>query len=129
VRYVFVYGTLRRGEARDINCLLPAPEFVMQAKVFGRLYDLGTYPGLQLGYGNAVVGEVYAISPSLESVLDEIEGIGTESRDEYLKSTVDVSLDGKPCSCLVYEVNPAGLSDKTLIAHGDWVRYRQDTKN
>ena len=65
-RHVFVYGTLRRGEQRDINLLTPAPRWLGSASVEGVLYDLGEYPGLVLGREpvpgqTKVKGEVYEI--------------------------------------------------------------------
>ena len=40
-RHVFVYGTLRRGQANDINRLLPAPRYVGQGVITGVMYHLG----------------------------------------------------------------------------------------
>ena len=71
-RYVFVYGTLRRGGSNDINRLAPAPVWVGEASIAGTLYDFGRYPGVVLGGEGRVVGEVYGIDASLERVLDEI---------------------------------------------------------
>ena len=121
---MFVYGTLRRGEVRDINALKPAPTFVMQGTVLGTLFNLGKYPGLVLGQGSPVLGEVYAIADELETVLDAIEGIGPNPRDEYAKRTVEVLSAKERYACLVYEVNPSCLPGKERIHHGDWVRYR-----
>ena len=39
--HVFVYGTLRRGEANDINRLRPPPRYLGQARTRGTLYALG----------------------------------------------------------------------------------------
>ena len=72
-RHAFVYGTLRRGDDNDINRLQPAPVFVGEARIKGRMYHLGRYPGVLLGGPHDVAGEVYAISAELERVLDEIE--------------------------------------------------------
>jgi gamma-glutamylcyclotransferase (GGCT)/AIG2-like uncharacterized protein YtfP len=78
--HIFVYGTLRRGGVNDINRLSPSPRFMGIAQVAGRLVSLGDYPGIQLGKGGYVVGEVYAISAELEMVLDHIEGLSANSR-------------------------------------------------
>ncbi|MFC5523801.1 gamma-glutamylcyclotransferase family protein [Polaromonas jejuensis] len=144
LRHVFVYGTLRRGEERDINRLLPAPRWVGRASVAGVMHDLGAYPGLVLGGPGRVLGEVYEISAELEQRLDEIEEVWPQPSGEYAKREAAVQLDrsafvrsaqpGRPGSeaagapevlvCLLYELAPARTVGKPVIASGDWVRYR-----
>ncbi|MES2413701.1 MAG: gamma-glutamylcyclotransferase family protein [Pseudomonadota bacterium] len=131
-RYVFVYGTLRRGEERDINRLHPAPEYVGKASMTGRLFDLGTYPGLVLGGEGAVQGEVYRISAALERLLDEIEEVWPQQTGEYAKREVKVDLAAAEAGdalylsmqCLVYEIAIARTTGHTCIESGDWVKYR-----
>ena len=142
-RRVFVYGTLRRGEQRDINLLRPAPRWVGSGLIRGALYDLGTYPGVVLdagavkGTGGVVRGEVYAITPALELVLDEIEEVWPQQTGEYTKREVAVTLDNSPAdlpghetcspfvvSCLVYDIDAASSKGRVLIAGGDWVEHR-----
>ena len=48
-RYVFVYGTLRRGDDNDITRLLPSPQYVGDTVINGVMYHLGAYPGVILG--------------------------------------------------------------------------------
>jgi len=126
-RHVFVYGTLRRGDVRDITQLHPAPQFSGMASVAGLLYDLGPYPGLLLGGEGRVVGEVYAISAELERLLDEIEEVWPQQTGEYSKREVRVQLDSASAAaaglaCLVYEINPARLAGRQVITGGDWRR-------
>lgn len=122
--HVFVYGTLRRGEANDINRLEPAPVWVGEATVAGRLFDLGRYPGLLLGGETCVSGEVYSITRALEAVLDEIEEVYPQQRDEYFKRSVTVAVRGRPFRCIVYEINGAYLDGHARIPDGDWVHWR-----
>lgn len=124
-RHVFVYGTLRRGGANDINRLRPAPEYVGMGEVQGVLYHLDWYPGLTLGGEEAVtvVGEVYRIAPALEAVLDEIEQIVPGADSEYFKREIDIQVQGRPLSCLLYEVNPARVRGRRPIGHGDWIVF------
>ena len=127
VRHVFVYGTLRRGGDNDITRLLPAPRFVGQAKVCGVMHDLGAYPGVILGGGKAatdIVGEVFAIEPTLERILDEIEELYPQQRDEYFKRHIRVHTSGVGLTCIVYEINPAYAFGKPVIASGDWLANR-----
>lgn len=96
LRHVFVYGTLRRGEERDINRLTPAPRWVGHASVAGTLHHLGAYPGLVLGGQGLVRGEVYEISPELERQLDEIEEVWPQQSGEYIRREVLVALESPP---------------------------------
>lgn len=132
-RHVFVYGTLRRTGSNDITGLQPAPRLIGVGRVAGVLYHLGAYPGLVLAGGESprengagshcpeVLGEVYAIDPALESVLDEIEGLGANPTDEYAKREICVCVQGQALSCLVYEINPRYVVAAPAIAHGDWL--------
>ena len=138
-RHVFVYGTLRQGEVRDINHLLPAPRKVGPARVQGLIYDLGCYPGAVLGELGWIQGEIYAITPELERVLDEIEEVWPQQTGEYLKREIEVQLASvenfqsqrsktsiKAIFCLVYEVAPERIANRPLISSGDWVRHHKE---
>ena len=128
-RYVFVYGTLRRGEQRDINLLLPTPLFIGYGKTPGVLYDLGAYPGVRLGGSKLVHGEVYHISPELERQLDEIEEVWPQQTGEYTRQDVRVAFTDAPVgygrgsgqTCLVYEITDKCTSGMPVISTGDWL--------
>ncbi len=123
--YVFVYGTLRRGQERDINRLQPRPVFVGDSRINGTLYDLGSYPGVRFGGERWVQGEVYQITPELERQLDEIEEVWPQPSGEYVRREVVVRCVGAALTCLVYEVAEAHAKDKAIIASGDWtIRQR-----
>ena len=133
-RHVFVYGTLRRGEQRDITSLRPAPTWVGSASLQGVLYDLGAYPGVVLGGHERVLGEVYRIDPQLERQLDEIEEVWPQQSGEYRKREVQVLINSPALkaasstplqlACLVYEVAVRPQPDRPVISSGDWVKYR-----
>lgn len=137
-RHVFVYGTLRKGEERDINRLQPTPRWVGRASVEGVMHHLGSYPGLVLGAPGTVHGEVYAVSAELERVLDEIEEVWPQQTGEYAKREVAVQLakgdtdsdSGGPNDpvpellCVLYEIAPDRTEGKPVIASGDWVLHR-----
>jgi gamma-glutamylcyclotransferase (GGCT)/AIG2-like uncharacterized protein YtfP len=125
-RHVFVYGTLRKGDDNDITRLSPAPRYVGNSVISGLMYHLGAYPGVVLtdDASQTIIGEVYAIEPALEQVLDEIEMIYPQQRDEYVKRNVVLKLGAQQLSCLVYEINPAYIHGKPVIASGDWVKDR-----
>lgn len=124
-RHVFVYGTLRRGGHNDINRLSPAPRYVGMGEVQGTLYHFDWYPGLALGGQEAVtvVGEVYAIEPALEAVLDRIEQVVPGADSEYFKREVPIQVQGRLMQCLVYEINPARVRGREPIGHGDWILF------
>ena len=130
VRHVFVYGTLREGEVRDINRLLPAPRRLGTARVPGALYHLGEYPGLLPSETCSVYGEVYEISAELERLLDEIEEVWPQPSGEYRKREQLVRLDetGIDILCIVYEIAADRIPGMPVIAGGDWVLYRLDTE-
>jgi gamma-glutamylcyclotransferase (GGCT)/AIG2-like uncharacterized protein YtfP len=137
-RYVFVYGTLRRGGSNDITRLQPAPRYIARAGVMGVLYHLGHYPGVQLGGTCPVWGEIYGISPELERRLDEIEQILPEPTGEYDKREMLIEVareelaeglnDMAPGAaavrlrCIVYEINPDRIIGRASIESGDWIK-------
>ena len=121
-RFVFVYGTLRRGQSNDINRLRPSPRFVADAEVAGTLYDLGPYPGIRLGGDGVVQGEVYEIAPELELRLDEIEEVHPQATGEYAKREVRVRSASGEWTCLVYEIHPSRVTGVPVIGQGDWLR-------
>ena len=120
----FVYGTLRRGDDNDITRLQPAPRLIGAAHIAGTMYHLGSYPGVTLGGQGQVVGEVYGVCPALEKVLDAIEAEYPAQPDEYAKRASCVQVAGQWHDCFVYEINPAYVQGKPLIASGDWVLNR-----
>ena len=142
-RHVFVYGTLRQGEVRDITRLLPAPRWVGYARVSGVLYHLGAYPGVVLREPGWIRGEVYEISPELERLLDEIEDVWPQESGEYSKREIVVRIDAgaipdtglqgsQPAetalevACIVYEIAPDRIVGMPVKRCGDWVRHRLD---
>ena len=122
LRYVFVYGTLRRGEQRDINRLQPAPTFMGDGKINGTLYDLGSYPGVRLGGTYWVQGEVYQISLELERQLDEIEEVWPQQTGEYARREVVVECAVMALVCLVYEAAEVRIKGLAVIESGNWLK-------
>ena len=128
-RYVFVYGTLRRGEQRDINRLTPAPVFVGTSQTPGTLYHLGAcnYPGLRMGGSTWVQGDVYQITPELERQLDEIEHVFPLETAEYARREVGltvrtVSGAAAELTCLTYEISAQRALGMAVIESGDWLQ-------
>ena len=118
---VFVYGTLRRGDARSMSIRFPGSKFIGDGKVGGSLYDLGAYPGLLLNESNSLVsGEVYEVDDEILNELDDFE-----ASSDYRRRQVEVSLGSERRTCWIYvpERNHEFDSPRTLITSGDWVEY------
>ncbi|HEX4326065.1 MAG TPA: gamma-glutamylcyclotransferase family protein [Burkholderiales bacterium] len=124
---LFVYGTLRAGGSNDIARIAPAARRFADARVRGRLYDLGAYPALLLDTGaDWVAGELYEIPPPAWPALDALEEPVTPVRPdgEYLKVEAPVELaGGSRRTVWVYVANPAVLQLDRLIAGGDWMTH------
>jgi gamma-glutamylcyclotransferase (GGCT)/AIG2-like uncharacterized protein YtfP len=116
---VFVYGTLRRGDAGAMSKRFPNSKFIADAKVKGSLYDLGAYPGLLLNESNSlVIGEVYEVDDEILNELDDFE-----ASSNYLRKQVEISLGTHGRICWTYEPNPEFYSPGKLISSGDWIEY------
>jgi gamma-glutamylcyclotransferase (GGCT)/AIG2-like uncharacterized protein YtfP len=126
-RFVFVYGTLRRGGGNDITRRHPDARYVAGAEIAATLYDLGAYPGAVLhdtrcSVGTGIVkGEIYRIDHLIESALDRLEEVAEDGSGEYLKRSIDVRAGSAVFSCLVYEINVSRLDGRAVIASGDWL--------
>lgn len=132
---IFVYGTLREDPDHDLyRVLARSSTFVGDATVSGRLYNLGTYPGLLLSDNSEsrVRGEVYEFLPELEaqtlSLLDEYEGCGANDQPphEYRRELVGVRFpNGETARVWAYVLNrdPAGLE---MIRGGDYLEWLRE---
>lgn len=99
----------------------PGAIFIGDAKVGGRLYDLGAYPGLLLdGASTRVSGEVYEVDDELLNRLDDFE-----AGSNYRRKQVEISLGTQSRMCWTYEPHPEFYSLRTLITSGDWIEYAQ----
>jgi len=129
VDYLFVYGILRRGRGRIINCILNQRGIFIGDGVFkGKLYDIGYYPGAipSSGISDFVRGDVYLLPDpgSVLEILDIFEGciIDGTSRGEFCRKKAKVFLEsGKSVLAWVYIYNRAidGLRE---IRSGDYFR-------
>lgn len=124
---LFVYGTLRMGEANH-GVLRGAVCVSRKAFVTGKLADTGKgYPALfQLGEG-LVAGELYAVNwTEAGAGLDELEtyyGPG-DPRNEYERIQVTVTDESQGGSrellAWTYVYPPAAFSRYASIPSGDW---------
>lgn len=130
VAALFVYGTLRAGEARHGALARRGAVLAGYARTRGTLLDLGPYPALVADpAGGEVVGELYAtVDPgALLSDTDAVEGFrgfGVEG-SFYRRAIVRVTRDdGRLALAWTYLFggDPGGAR---AIPSGDWMR-RQD---
>lgn len=122
---VFVYGTLRRGEAGAMSHRFPDSRFRAEATVSGWLYDLGAYPGLLLTESDSLVkGEVYEVDDETLKQLDDFE-----AASNYLRRQVEVALGAGIATAWTYEPNPECYSFDELIPSGDWIEYGKTKTN
>ena len=132
---IFVYGTLRSGEANDITQVarrygIALPEYAGRASVTSYLHDFGNFPGLALdGRGVNVVGEIYRIAPQLLPILDEIEEFRPGRPSLFERVETSISLGDQALTCHVYLIAGEEFRKHPLIGGGDWVAYRKGRSN
>jgi len=125
VTYIFIYGTLKRGESN--HSLLYNCEFVGlgTAKCF-TLLDLGGCPGLIPGRADGsndftAHGEIYSVSddklPSLLRTLDHLEHNGSM----YIRVKIPVMCvrTGRAIECVTYLFMPH-FNQGQLVTGGNW---------
>ena len=127
-QHLFVYGTLMSGAGHRMGARLQREaRLVGPARIQGRLYDLGTYPGLvETGPADGEVhGEVFELIDPARSFrwLDAYEGIvpGREARSEYARVERLVRLeDGRELTAWVY-IYQAPVHGRPVIESGRWL--------
>jgi gamma-glutamylcyclotransferase (GGCT)/AIG2-like uncharacterized protein YtfP len=132
---LFVYGSLRSGfRSAAYEYISRFFSFVNDAKVKGKLFDLGTYPaGVYSSGDNYIIGELYAIRNESEfawaiAQLDDYEGVSVEPDEVqlYKRELVDVFIDDLPTTfAWIYWYN-GSVEDKPLIESGDMIQYLQE---
>lgn len=117
---IFVYGALRKGASNDWR--MRGAQWLGPAEVAGTLVKIDWYPGLVLGGGSVVLGEVYEVGSELMNELDEFEGIGLEDErnGEYHRVRAEVSFEGEPLNVWVYEWLK-GVEGYPVVESGDWL--------
>jgi gamma-glutamylcyclotransferase (GGCT)/AIG2-like uncharacterized protein YtfP len=112
LRRLFVYGTLRVGEAGAASRLLARCAVAAgAARVRGRLYDIGRYPGLVLGGRDDdwVPGDLYDLVGDAAvtlAALDDYEGCGAADPEPRAFARVwaqAVTGDGETVAVWLYE--------------------------
>ena len=133
---LFVYGSLRSGfKSPAYEYISRFFSFVGDAKVKGKLFDLGSYPaGVPANNDSFIIGELYAIKHEPEFAwaigqLDDYEGVSVEP-DEiqlYKRGLVDVYVNDTITPAWIYWYI-GSVEGKPLIESGDMIQYLQQKK-
>lgn len=123
---IFVYGTLHPAhQPEHVRRWAPPMVSVGVATVNGRLYDLGSFPGLVLEDGGGLVhGAVFSIAddPEVWRLFDRYEGFMPQRpaeslfRRERCLATFDQGLE---IDCWTYVYNRS-VHDAPLVPEGRW---------
>ncbi len=122
--HLFAYGTLQPGLAPlEIAPVVEKLRLVGEGFLFGKLYDLGSYPGAVIDSASAwlVYGTVYELPEEAEILrqIDAYEG------PEYARIEQLVTLvAGKVLTCWVYDYQ-GRPSEERFIERGQWVERRK----
>jgi gamma-glutamylcyclotransferase (GGCT)/AIG2-like uncharacterized protein YtfP len=116
---LFVYGTLRRGYSNRYARLLDrSAQYLGTARIQGRLYDLGRYPGvhLQAAADEWVTGDLFRLRNADATLLalDEYEGPAFER-----VPAMAVLPAGDRVRIWVYEYKFAVAEDRRILS-GDY---------
>jgi gamma-glutamylcyclotransferase (GGCT)/AIG2-like uncharacterized protein YtfP len=128
---VFVYGSLRRGfQSPAYEYISRFFNFAGEARVKGKLYDLGEYPAaIPTSDEVFIKGELYFIQEPAEfswaiGQLDDYEGVDVEEGEEqlYRRDLVDVFIGDKISRAWIYWYN-GDVTGKPVVASGDMLEY------
>lgn len=136
IYHLFVYGSLRSGfHSPAYRYISRFFHLAGEAKVKGKLYDLGSYPaGIPTHDENFIIGELYEVNEENEfswaiGQLDDYEGVNVES-DEiqlYRREITDVYFNNQVTQAWIYWYT-GDVSGKPFIAGGDLMQYLHEKK-
>jgi len=129
-RYLFVYGSLLDPSNQFALFLRKHCSFFGDAKLRGKLYHIGPYPGaIHIpGSKTFIHGKVFMIDDrgSVLPILDTYEGFGESEiqPNEFIRKLVGVETEKDLLKCWVYLYNwpVEGLK---VISSGDYLTYRK----
>jgi inhibitor of KinA len=118
-KILFVYGTLKRREFNDVSRYNPAPTYLGDGWVRGRLYDLGHCPTMTAdSRGGPVWGEVFELDAALFDALDRYEAMC----GDYVLEHVTVQMGDRTIEACVYVSGPRQAGEGVLLPDGRWPR-------
>ncbi len=129
--FVFVYGSLRSGfQSTAYEYISRYFNFFGEAKVKGKLFDLGEYPGAVPTQDDSFIrGELYIVKNENEfswaiAQLDDYEGVLVEPNEKpmYRREIADIFVNDAIVPAWIYWYN-GNVSDKPVISSGDILDY------
>lgn len=129
--HLFVYGSLRSGfHSPAYEYISRYFNFVGDAKVKGKLYDLGEYPAaVPVDTDDFIIGELYVIKNQSEyswaiGQLDDYEGVDVEEGETqlYRRELADIYIGDTIVKAWIYWYN-GDVTDKPLVGSGDILDY------
>ncbi|HEX7844208.1 MAG TPA: gamma-glutamylcyclotransferase family protein [Chitinophagaceae bacterium] len=136
VYQLFVYGSLRSGfRSAAYEYISRFFTFAAEAKVKGKLFDMGIYPaGIPANEDSYIIGELYIIKNPAEfswaiGQLDDYEGVSVEPDEVqlYKRELTEVHANNTTTEAWIYWFN-GDVGDKPLIESGDLIQYLQEKK-
>lgn len=136
VYQLFVYGSLRSGFHSPVyEYISRFFTFVGEAKVKGKLFDLGEYPAaIPAEEDFFIIGELYIAKNQQEfswaiGQLDDYEGLDVEEGETplYERKVTEVHINDQVTHAWVYWYN-GDVSGKPVIASGDMLEYLKNKK-
>jgi len=129
--FVFVYGSLRSGfQSTAYEYISRYFNFFGEAKVKGKLFDLGEYPGAVPTQDDSFIrGELYIVKNENEfswaiAQLDDYEGVLVEPNEKpmYRREIADIYVNDAIVPAWIYWYN-GNVNDKPVISSGDILDY------
>ena len=136
VYQLFVYGSLRSGFKSPVyEYISRFFRFIGDAKVKGKLFDMGTYPaGVSSDDGTFIIGELYQAKNEHEfswaiGQLDDYEGVAVEPDEVqlYRREIAPVHINGQVTDAWIYWYN-GNVAGRPSITSGDLMEYMQQKK-
>jgi gamma-glutamylcyclotransferase (GGCT)/AIG2-like uncharacterized protein YtfP len=133
---LFVYGSLRSGfHSQAYEYISRFFSFAGDAKVRGKLFDMGSYPaGLPTKDNHFIIGELYEIKHPSEfswaiGQLDDYEGVAVEPDEVqlYCREITEAHINGQLTPAWIYWYN-GDVSGLPVIASGDMIQYLKEKK-
>ncbi len=125
-KHLFVYGTLMSTMGARMTSE-PRIKLIGGDFINGKIFDLGSFPGVILGDEGSIKGEIYEIlDSSVLGGLDAYEGyVGDDEYSLYIRRVV-TSYNG--VETYVYEYNHA-TDGMIQIEDGDYLKYRRGDRS
>ncbi len=133
-KYLFVYGTLRKGVDIPINKKIGKDlEWIGVGKLKGSLYDIGSYPGAVNDSSASVIkGDVFKLlNPEKTlAILDKYERFYPDNltKSDYIRKDETIELESdEQVVAGIYWYNQS-VKGKVWIEKGDYLEYLKEKK-